>query len=218
MRKINHFLTTLLFAFLISFTLHAKKGDKVDGYIIKNDDTRIEGKIMIGSITDNEVKVVFYKKGQSKKIIYKPNDIKAYGYEAIEVNDVGTKQKRWIHFERQKVDYPPKPFGPKTVFMEREEQGELTLFCYYIEVRNNPKQPYRYEYYIKDEAGKTHKLTREKFYKEAKGIFKKYSALSTRIGQKQFNYRNLERMVRDYNFWTVNRHDKNEYRVALKEN
>ncbi|MEM1322201.1 MAG: hypothetical protein AAGG75_18210 [Bacteroidota bacterium] len=216
MRVANQ-LVMVFVAVLLTFNASAKKGDKVPAYIIKKNGDRIEGKVLLGSITDHEIKVNFFKQGQSKKTVYKPNDLQGYGYEMTEVDDLGIKVKRWVHYETHKVDYPPKPFGPTKVFIEREEAGELNLYCYYIEVRNNPKKPYRYHYYIKGNDGKLRKITEDLFRKEAKSLFKNYTALSTRVGQKQFLYRNLDRMVRDYNYWTVNRHDKNEYRVAMKE-
>ena len=61
------------------------------------------------------------------------------------------------------------------------------------------------------------KVTEDLYRREAKKLFSNYTALSSRVGQKQFQYRNLDRMIRDYNYWTVNRHDKNEYRVAMKD-
>ena len=45
----------------------------------------------------------------------------------------------------------------------------------------------------------------------------KVSSDFKKIGQKDFQYRNLDRMIRDYNYWSVNQHDSDEYRVALKE-
>ena len=46
-----------LFILFFSISLFAKKGDKVPGYVIDNDGKRTEGKVIIGSITENEVKV-----------------------------------------------------------------------------------------------------------------------------------------------------------------
>ena len=208
----------ILVAVFLSTAVYAKKGDKAKGYIIKKDGTKVEGTVIIGSITDNETKCTFIDKSTGKKTTYKPKDLQEYGFEKTEIDEIGKKTKRWVHFERQVVDYPPKPFGSTTVFMEREESGELTLYCYYMEVRNNPKKPYRYDYYIKIGDDEIQKITRDKFKKDAKGVFKNYTALSNRIGTNKFSYRNLDRMVRDYNYWTVSKHDSNEYRVAMKDN
>jgi len=202
---------------LVSFNLSAKKGDKVPGYVILNGGDRIEGKVQIGSITDNETKVIFYQEGSNKKKVYKPKSIEGYGFEEKEIGEIGKTIKRWVHFDRHKVDYPPKIFASTTVFMEREEQGIVTLYTYYIEVRDNPKKPYKYHYYLLTEDGELEKVDREDYVGTVKKVFKDYSALNTRIGAKDFEYRNLDRMVRDYNYWTVQQHDPDTYKVAMKE-
>ncbi len=217
MRK-NHVLLLLLVCLCTTVvTAQSQKGEKVSAYILKKDGSRVEGEIKVGSITDNEVKIQFYAKGKSKKTTYKPNDLLGYGYEAREQDDLGFDEYRWIHYETMKVDYPAKPFGSTTVFVEREVDGAVALFCYYIEVRNNPKKPYRYYYMIRDSEGKVTKVEEKNFRKTVMSTFTDYSALTSRLGKKDFLYRNLDRMVRDYNYWTVNQHDSSEYRVAMKE-
>ncbi|MFK8010297.1 MAG: hypothetical protein AB8H03_28340 [Saprospiraceae bacterium] len=209
----------ILFPFLfilLSFQVHAKN-DKFPGYIITLDDERIDGEIITGSITDNEVKIQFIEEGEDKKKTYKAKQLKGYGYESVQDDDLGLEYKRWIHYEQQNVDYPPKPFASTTVFMQREEGGALTLFCYYVEVRNDRKNPYRYHYYAKDAAGKLVKIEKKEFRKIAGKLFKNYTAMTSKIGKKDFEYKNLDRMVRDYNFWVDNQHNANEYRVALKQ-
>jgi len=201
----------------LSLNLLAKKGDKVLGYVLLNDGEKVEGKVQIGSITDNETKVVFYKKGTNKKKIYKTKDLSGYGFEEKEIDEIGRTIKRWVHFDRHKVDYPPKIFASTTVFLEREEQGIVTLYTYYVEVRDNPKKPYKYYYYLLTEDGDLEKVDRDAFASTAKKVFKDYSALTSRVGKKDFEYRNLDRMVRDYNYWTVQQHDPDTYKVAMKE-
>jgi len=137
---------TTVFAFLfLSTAVFAQKGSKVPGYVIKANGQKIEGKIKVGSITDNEVKVTFYDKSGSKTV-YKPTQLSGYAYEGVELDDLGNEETQLFEFETQKVDYPPKPFGPTTVFMQKELEGEITLFCYYIESRTDIKNPYRYIY------------------------------------------------------------------------
>ena len=207
----------ILFLFiLLSFQVHAKN-DKFPGYIITNDNEKVEGEIIIGSITDNEVKIQFIEEGEDKKKTYKAKQLKGYGYESIQEDDLGLEYKRWIHYEQQKVDYPPKPFASTTVFMQKEEGGALTLFCYYVEVRNDRKNPFRYHYYAKDDSGSLVKIEKKEFRKVAGKLFKGYTAMSSKIGRKNFEYKNLDRMVRDYNYWVENQHNANEYRVALKQ-
>lgn len=206
----------LFLFFLIYSNVHAK-GDPSPGYILTLDNEKVEGEVIVGSITDNEVKVQFIQKGEDKKKTYKAKELLGYGYESTQEDDLGLEYKRWIHFEQQKVDYPPKPFASTTVFMQREEGGAVTLFCYYVEVRNDRENPYRYHYYAKDDAGNLMKIEKEEFRKVAGKLFKGYTAMSSKIGTKDFQYKNLDRMVRDYNFWVENQHSASEYRVALKQ-
>jgi len=193
-----------------------KKATKVPGYILDKKGKKVEGKIIPGSITGNELKITFISRSGQKKS-YKPKDIQGYGYEAEIEDDLGLGETEWLHYESAKADYPPKPFASKDVFMQRESEGALSLFCYYIEVRNNPKQPFRYIYYLKDQNGKLNKIEKDDFKKVSKTLFKDYTAMSNRIGRKDFLYKNLDRMVRDYNYWVANAHDAGESRVAMKQ-
>ena len=205
----------ILFTLFLSFNSFAKKGDQVPGYIVFEDGNRVEGTVTIGSIIDNEVKVVFQEDKKSKKTTYRPADLLAYGYEELEKNELGQDVKSWVHYERFKVDYPPKMFATTTVFMEKEVDGAISVYCYYIEVRNDPKQPFRYFYYLKDQNDEIKKVEQDNFLSISKTVFKDYTALTQRIGKESFEYRNLDRMVRDYNYWLSNQHDSNEYRVAM---
>jgi hypothetical protein len=204
-----------LFSLFLALNAFAKKGDKVPGYIVFEDGTKTQGIVVIGSITDNEVKVAFIENGKSKKTVYRPADLISYGFQEIEKDEFGQDIKRWVHYDRFEVDYPPKIFASTTVFMEREVKGTVSVYCYYIEVRNDPKKPYRYFYYLKDQNDNIQKVERESFPDLAKSVFKNYTALTDRIGKKSFEYRNLDRMVRDYNYWVVNQHNSKEYRVAM---
>lgn len=225
----RNFLSLGLLVFLVSaFTspeqeeydnlegIAVKKEVKVPGYILEKNGKKVEGKIIPGSITGNELKITFVSRSGQKKS-YKPKDIKGYGYEAEIEDDLGLEETEWVHYESTKADYPPKPFASKDVFMQRESEGAVSLFCYYIEVRNNPKQPFRYVYYLKDQNGKLSKIEKDDFKKVSKTLFKDYTAMSNRIGRKDFLYKNLDRMVRDYNYWVANQHDAGEYRVAMKQ-
>lgn len=208
----------LLALFILFFTTNissAKKGDQVPGFIVLENNEKIEGTVVIGSIVDNEVKVVFIEDGKGKKTVYRPTDLLSYGYEEIVKDELGIEVKRWVHYDRFKVDYPPKIFASTTVFIEREVVGAVSVYCYYVEVRNDPKKPYRYYYYLKDQNDEIQKVERENFPTVAKSVFNNYAALTERIGGKSFEYRNLDRMVRDYNYWIINQHDSKEYRVAM---
>jgi len=194
-----------------------KKSERYPGYIITLVDEKIDGEVIVGSITDREAKIQFIADGTEKKKSYKAKQLNGYGFESIEEDDLGLEYKRWIHFEQQNVDYPPKPFASTTVFMQKEENGALVLYTYYMEVRNDRKNPFKYFYYIKNDKGDLVKVEKKDFRKVAGKLFKNYSAMYAKIGRKDFQYKNLDRMVRDYNYWSTNQHNANEYRVALKQ-
>ena len=196
---------------------YAKKSERYPGYILTLDEEKIEGDVLVGSITDREAKIQFIAEGTEKKKTYKAKELAGYGFESVEEDDLGLEYKRWIHFEQQKVDYPPKPFASTTVFMQKEESGALELYTYYMEVRNDRKNPFKYQYYIKDDKGKLVKVEKGDFRKVAGRLFKDYSAMYAKIGKKDFQFKNLDRMVRDYNYWSTNQHSASEYRVALKQ-
>jgi len=187
------------------------------GYIITTSDERIEGNVIAGSITDNEVKVKFIHEN-GKKESFKPSEIKGYGFQQEIEDEMGIGITKWRHFETAMADYPPKPFGSKDVFMEKEVEGMVDVYVYYVEIRNNVEEPYRYYYYIKDNFGNFKKVDEDNFASISKVLFKDYTALTTRLGKKGFEYKNLDRMARDYNYWATNQHEKTEYRVAMKQN
>jgi len=201
---------------MITNSLFAERGDVVPGYIVFESGRKITGEITVGSITDNEVKVRFIHKNGKRETL-KPTDIEAYGFEDLIKDDMGFEDKIWKHYVRKKADYPAKPFGSTLVFMHKEVDGPVSIYCYYIEVRTNVKNPYRYFYYLETKDGGFQKVEKDAYSLAAKKIFKNYTALYNRIGLEQFQYRDLDRMVRDYNYWVANQHERTEYRVALLE-
>jgi hypothetical protein len=209
----------LIIAFGITATLQAqtKKGDKVLGYVIDNSGKKIEGNIIISDWADSQISVKFFKKGSSKKVTYKPNQLEGYAYQQTVVDCTGKKEKNWIEYDTRKADRPSRMFGPTTVFMNKEvSKGHYRLYCYYIEVRNDVKNPYTYSFFIENNDGDFVKVDEENFDAQAKKLFKGYNAMTSKVGKKGFSLKNLDRMVEDYNYWVVNQHDTNEYRVAMK--
>jgi len=202
----------LIFSFMLFSSTVFEDKKSYPGYVVYNNDQKVEGIVQPGTVTDNEVKIKMLING--KKKTFKPKDIKAYAYEMIEKNDIGKMVKTWIKYERQEAIDAPKPFGSTDVFMQIEVNGALTLYSYYVEMRAKRENPFQHSYYVKNNQGKLISIDEKNFVKKSKKLFKAYSAMSTQIGKKQFRYSNFVRMVRDYNYWLLNQHDSTVYKVS----
>lgn len=190
--------------------------DVVPGYIVFQSGKRKEGLIKVGKLIENEQKVLFVSGHQNLVKKYLPDDLLAYGYEMEIIDDFGLKSKKWVHYEKHKVDFPPVPFGKTTIFLEKEIEGPLSLFCYYYEVQGINRTYYQYVFYLKNKEGELALISKDCFKSCAKELFEGYTALAKKIGEKGFEFSNIDRIVKDYNFWLSNKHDKNEYKVALE--
>ncbi len=219
MKKFSLLLLLGMFAFAFTADAQVKKGQRLKGYLLDNQGKKIEGTILAGDWADNQIKVNFIKKGSGKKVVYKPTQLKGFAYEEPYTDCAGKKKTRWVEYFTMEAERPSRMFGPTTVFMEREVTGgAYDLFCFYVEVRTNVAKPYKYSFYIVDKKTKKTTIINEEGYKaKTTSVFKDYWALRTRVGKKDFEFKNMDRMVRDYNYYHSNGHDTNEYRVALKE-
>lgn len=217
MKKLFTLALLITFSLTATLTAQTKKGDSVSGFIIDNSGKKIDGQLIVGDWADNQIQVKFYKKGSGKKEIYKPNQLKGYGFQETILDCTGKKTKRLVEYDTRKADRPSRLFGPTTVFMHKEvTEGHFKLYCFYVEVRNDVKNPYTYSFFLEDEKGTFTKVDEENFSTKTKQMFKDYKALTSRVGSKDFKLKNMDRMVEDYNYWMENQHDANEYRVAMK--
>lgn len=201
--------------FSFSTSLYASKGTFHPGYIILKNGSKLTGKIMQSSFIEREVKIYFLKDGEKMSKKYTPNKLQAYAVHLPEKNDVGTIKYSWVHYVSHTVNKPPKIFASKRVFIERKLEGNITLYRYYYEYRADVDHPYRYQYYIQVVGGEMQLVDDDNFKSFSKNIFAAYSALKNRVGQEKFRFSNFNRMIRDYNYWLENKHDKNTYRVAI---
>ena len=208
------FIACLLFH---SQALLANKGDFHPGYIIKKNGSKQRGQIMQSSLIEREIKVYFIPPNRRMAIKYKPSDLKGYAVQLPEQNDVGNKVLKWVHYESRTVSKPPKLFASKEVFVEKELEGEISLFRFYYEYRADIEHPYRYLYYVQTRKDDFVQVDKDNFKKVCRQIFKEYTALHDRVGKAKFQFANLNRMIQDYNYWLKNKHDRNTYRVAISQ-
>jgi hypothetical protein len=204
----------IFFAALILTTALNAASTNAPGYILTKDGDRIEGTHVVRTLAENEVKAIFINARGEKKT-FKADDLAGYGYHLREKNENGVLTERWVHYESMTMEEAPMIFASKKVFVERLSQGDINLYCYFIEDRENTKQPYKHYYLIRNAEGAVSKVTENNFLQTAKTLFTGYKALNTRLGQQGFQYKNLGRMVNDYNYWASNGHNTDTYRVAV---
>ena len=119
----------LILPIFFSFYFPTDKGDVFPGYVVLESGQRLEGLVILGTFIESELKVKFIDRG--KKKTFTPQQLKAYGYEKTELDDLGNSLQRWVHYERMEALEPPRIFGPTNVFVEREVEGAVDLFCFY---------------------------------------------------------------------------------------
>jgi len=204
----------LVFSVNIIYASNNIRNDQLEGYVILDNGSRLDGEIVLAGVIESEISIEFLRKG--KKYIYTTKDLQAYAYKSKEIDETGELVEEWVYFERQIADIPPRPFTSNLVFMQKETQGSIELFSYFIETPNQANNPLRYFYYIKTPDGKFNKVDRISFSQVSKELFNDYTALYSRIEQGDYSYRNLNQIIEDYNYWLVNQHNKDEYRMAMK--
>lgn len=205
-------LLLLILPIFLSFDNPPPKSNVFPGYVILESGKRLEGIVQLGTFIERELKIKFVDRG--KKVTYTPEEIKGYGFEQTQIDDLGLEKKSWIHFERMEALEPPRIFAPKNVFVEREVEGTFDLFCFFIQQRSNIDKPYEYYYLLRSEKGELTKVTEASFSKKIKQHFGAYTALIDRLGKKQFRFDNMTRIVKDYNYWLENQHDPTVYKVS----
>lgn len=196
----SFFLTGIFFVASANFASAAKV---YEGYVIKNDDTKLEGKIQMLSPTLNEVKVKFINKN-NKKNIFKAKEVKEYGFEVQKWNNkTRTYEAKNITYTRQRVERSPIAFGPKNVLIERQEMGKINMFNHYIEQNSNVQQPFVHIVYVQKETKKLVHVTKKNYKEVLKGMTTEYPELQARIGSRGYGFKHIAKIVSTYNAWMV---------------
>ena len=119
------------------------KGEEISDYIVFANGDTLKGKIKVSTRVKNQVQVKFKtdKNKQFKVYKAKKKQIIAYGFKAQAIahsvdRKSGWMYDIWTHFKQREADQSPTKFSSDMVFMEckveRENDKQLSLFCYYI--------------------------------------------------------------------------------------
>ena len=205
-------LTAILFSLFIMSNVAAKEFI-FNGYIINKDGQRIDGQIKTKNVTVDQMRITFIE-GRTK-IVYKPTDLIGYGYEFLGENEFGEETRVWRHYKsKTAISYAPRFYAPKEVFMEVMEEGEVTLYDYYVETPGNIENPYvRYFYLERQGSNELIEISEENFAATVTAYFADNAELAQNVGTVNNRFRHLWKMVRLYNDWTEMQ-EQNNTRMA----
>ena len=163
----------------IIFTVSASAAKSYQGYVVLNNDEKIEGTIEMLSPTLNEVKVKFTAT-DGKKVTYKAKEVKEYGFKVekwnskTRVHDIKT-----ITYVRHNVERAPVAFGATNVLIEREITGAVNMYNHFVEMNKS-----NYKVVLKE-------MTAE------------YFQLSAKIGTKGYGIKYVAKTIAAYNEWMI---------------
>jgi hypothetical protein len=195
----------LLFLSTIANAQRPDKGEKVQGFIIDNNQDTIYGLIEIEDYIVAETCVTFTErrgKDYRKPKKYKPKDLKGYAIKVPVNNNSNQVVEEWIAYVSKNVEEAPKPFASKTVFLERKQKGVYNLYIYHIQ-SNTDARSNLFFMLEKANTGLMIKVTEDNFDEIASNFLNGCKNIQSRMGRADFSYLNLDRIIYAYNQCTI---------------
>lgn len=190
-----------IFSLVAIFSVSASATKSYQGYVVLNNDEKVEGTIQMLSPTLNEVKVKFTST-DGKKITYKAKEVKEYGFQVekwnsqTRVHDVNT-----IVYVRQNVERSPVAFGPTSVLIERQESGAINMYNHFVEQNANTENPFVHVIYVQKANNDLVEVTKSNYKVVLKEMTAEYPELSAKVGTKGYGFKHVAQMVSTYNAW-----------------
>lgn len=187
------FLLTLLF---INTSFAAKK--TFPGYVITQDDQKIEGTVYFKSMTSNELKVKFKNTSNETKV-YKAKELKEYGFEMKRYNRT-TKgyENVAITYVRKQVEDAPVRFGTKDIMIQRKVNGTINIYSQFIEADSKIGGHLQQFFYLEKNTSFT-KITNSNYKQVMKAAVADFPALQEKIGTKGHDYKYITKIAKMYN-------------------
>ena len=190
-----------ILALTIIFSVSASAAKSYQGYVVLNNDEKVEGSIQMLSPTLNEVKVKFTSTA-GEKVTYKAKEVKEYGFKVEKWNnktrahDVNT-----VVYVRQNVERSPIAFGPTNVLVERQITGAINMYNHFVENNSNSENPLSQVIYTQKENGDLVNITKSNYKVVLKDMVAEYPELSTRVGTKGYTFKYITKTIAAYNSW-----------------
>ena len=190
-----------IFALTVLFSVSATAAKVYQGYVVLNNDEKVEGSITMLSPSLNEVKVKFTSKDGQKKV-YKAKEVKEYGFQVEKWNSkTRTHDVNTITYVRQDVERSPIAFGPTNVLVERQVTGTVNMYNHFIEQNSNAQNPFVHVILAEKEAGDLVEVTKSNYKVVLKEMTADYPELSAKIGTKGYGFKHVAQIMTTYNNW-----------------
>ena len=190
-----------IFALTIIFSVSASATKVYQGYVVLNNDEKVEGTIEMLSPTLNEVKVKFTSHA-GEKVTYKSKEVKEYGFKVekwnneTRVHDVNT-----IVYVRQNVERSPIAFGPTEVLIERQVTGTINMYNHFVEQNADVANPFIHIIYAQKQTGDLVEVTDSNYKVVLKEMTVDYPELNAKIGTKGYGFKYVAEIISTYNNW-----------------
>ena len=194
-------ITILVLSIVFTISTFASATKSYQGYVVLNNDEKVEGTIQMLSPTLNELKVKFTS-ADGEKATYKAKEVKEYSFKVekwnskTRVHDVKT-----ITYVRQNVERSPIAFGPTNVLVERQGTGVVNMYNHFVETNNNVKNPYTQVIYVQKENNDLVAITKSNYRSVLKDMVAEYPELSAKVGIKGYGFKYVAQIVSTYNAW-----------------
>lgn len=193
-----------IFAITVLVSVAATAGKSYMGYVVLNNDEKVEGTIEMLSPSLNEVKVKFTSK-DGKNTTYKSKEVKEYGFQVEKWNnETRTHDLNTIVYTRKNVERSPIAFGPTEVLIEREIAGAINMYNHFVEQNSNPQEPFIHILYVEKNNNELVTLDKENFSAILKSMTAEYPELNAKIGTKGYGFKHIAQIVSTYNAWMMN--------------
>ena len=194
-------ITILVLSIVFTISTFASATKSYQGYVVLNNDEKVEGTIQMLSPTLNELKVKFTS-ADGEKATYKAKEVKEYSFKVekwnskTRVHDVKT-----ITYVRQNVERSPIAFGPTNVLVERQETGVVNMYNHFVEMNNNVKNPFVHVIYAQKGNDDLVEVTKSNYKVVLKGMTAEYPELSSKVGTKGYGFKHVAQIISTYNAW-----------------
>lgn len=193
-----------IFAITVLVSVTATAGKSYMGYVVLNNDEKVEGTIEMLSPSLNEVKVKFTSK-DGKNTTYKSKEVKEYGFQVEKWNnETRTNDLNTIVYTRKNVERSPIAFGPTEVLIEREIAGAINMYNHFVEQNSNPQEPFVHILYVEKNNNELVALDKDNFSAILKSMTAEYPELNAKIGTKGYGFKHIAQIVATYNAWMMN--------------